>query len=49
MFTFEFDHFDWLSGSYSEWTQASKLVNLKISAKVRVCDFGENYRKAKTS
>ena len=31
---FEFDHFDWLSQSYSEWRQTSKLVNLNISAKV---------------
>ena len=34
-YTFEFDHFDWLSQLYSEWRQTSKLVNLKISAKVR--------------
>ena len=36
MFTFEFDHPDWLSQLYSEWRQTSKLVNLKISANVRV-------------
>ena len=27
MFTFEFDHLDWLSQFYSEWRQTSKLVN----------------------
>ena len=32
MFIFKFDHFDWLSQSYSEWRQTSKFVNLKISA-----------------
>ena len=36
--TFKFDHFDWLSQLHSQWRQTSKLVNLKISAKVRVCD-----------
>ena len=30
-----FPHFDWLSQLYSEWRQTSKLVNLKISDKVR--------------
>ena len=30
-----FDHFDWLSQLYIEWRQTSKLVNLKISDKVR--------------
>ena len=47
--TFEFDHFDWLSKLYSEWRKTSKLVNLKISAKVRVCDFGQNLKMTKTS
>ena len=47
MSTFEFDHFDWLSQFYSEWRQTSKLVNLKITAKV--CDFGENLKMTKTS
>ena len=37
IFTFKFDHFDWLSQLYSEWRQTSKLVNLKVSAKVQVC------------
>ena len=37
MFTLELDHFDWLSKLYSEWKKTSKLVNLKISAKVTVC------------
>ena len=27
MFTFEFDHMDWISQFYSEWRQMSKLVN----------------------
>ena len=49
MFTFEFDHFDWLSQLYSEWRQTSKLVNLNISDKVWVCDFGQNLKMAKTS
>ena len=40
-FTFEFDHFDWLSQLYSEWRNTSKLVNLKISAIVWVCDFAQ--------
>ena len=47
MFTFEFDDFDWLSQNYSEWRQTSKLVDLKISAKV--CDFGQNLKMTKTS
>ena len=42
MFTIEFDHLVWLSQFYSEWRQTSKLVNLKISAKVLVCDFNQN-------
>ena len=37
MFLLELDHFDWLSKLYSEWKKTSKLVNLKISAKVPVC------------
>ena len=49
MFTFEFDYFDWLSQLYSEWKQTSKLVNLKISAKVLVCDFGQNLKMTKSS
>ena len=44
MFTFEFDHFDWLSELSNEWRQSSKLVNLKISAKVLVCDLGRNLK-----
>ena len=42
--TFEFDQFDWLLQFYSEWRQTSKLVNLKISAKVRVCNSGQNMK-----
>ena len=49
MFTFEFDHLDWLSQFYSEWRQTLKLVNLKISAKVRVYDFYQNLKMTKTS
>ena len=30
MFTFEFDHLDWLSQFYSEWRQTSKLVNFQV-------------------
>ena len=37
--TFVFDHFDCFSQLYSEWRETSKLVNFKISAKVRLCDF----------
>ena len=29
MFTFEFDHFDWLWQFYSEWRQTSKFVNFQ--------------------
>ena len=47
MFTFEFDHFDWLSQHYSECRQTSKLVNLKISPKI--CDFGQNLKITKAS
>ena len=49
MFTFEFDHFDWLSYFYNEWRQTSKLVNLEISAKVRECDSGQNMKMTRTS
>ena len=49
MFTFKFYHFDSLSQFYSERRQTSKLVNLKISAKIRVCDFGQNYKMKKSS
>ena len=49
MFTFELYHFDWLSRFYSEWKQTSKLVNLNVSAEVRVCDMGQNLKMTKTS
>ena len=49
LFNSYYDHFDWLSQLYSEWRQTSKLVNLRISAKVRVCDFGKNLKMTKTS
>ena len=49
MLTIEFDHFEWLSQFYSEWRETSKLVNLKISAKVWVCDLGKNLKMTKTS
>ena len=42
-----FVHFDWLSQLYREWRQTWKLVNLKISAKVRVCDIGQNLKMIK--
>ena len=29
MFTFEFDHFDWLSQFYSGWKETRKLVNFQ--------------------
>ena len=49
MFRFELEHFDWLPQLYNEWRQTSKLVNLKISAKVWVCDSGQNLKMTKTS
>ena len=49
MFKFEFDHLDWLPQFYSKWRQTSKLVNLKISAKVWECEIGENLKMTKTS
>ena len=47
MFTFEFDHFDWLSQFYSEWRKTPKLVNFQDSPKV--CDQGQNLTMTKTS
>ena len=44
-----FDNFDWLSQLYSEWRQTSKLASMKISAKVGVCDWGQNLKMTKTS
>ena len=49
IFTFRFDHFDWFSQLYSEWRQAAKLVNLKISAKIQACNFAQNLNMTKTS
>ena len=49
MFTIEFDYLDWLSQFYSKWRQTSKLVNLKISAMIRVYDLGQNLKMSKTS
>ena len=49
MSTIEFDHSDWLPQFYSEWRQTSKLVYLKISAKVRVSDVGQILKMTKTS
>ena len=43
------NHLDWLSQFYNDWKQTSKLVNLKISAKVRLSDFGQNLKMTKTS
>ena len=45
MFTFEFDHLDWLSQFYSEWIQTSKLIN----AKAGLCDSSQNLKMTKTS
>ena len=41
--------FYWLSQFYSKWSQTSRLVNLKISAKVLLSDFGQNLKMTKTS
>ena len=49
MFTFEIDHFDWLSQFYSEWWETSKLVNLKFSAKLHVYELAHNWKMTKTS
>ena len=49
MFTFKFDYLDLLSQFYHEWRQTSKLVNLKISAKVWVCDSDQYLKITKTS
>ena len=49
MFTFEFDHLDWLLQFYSERRPTSKLVNFQDFAKVRVCDSGQNLIMTKTS
>ena len=49
MYIFEFDHLDRLSQFHREWRQRSKLVNFKISAKVRVSDSGQNLKMIKTS
>ena len=49
MFIFEFDHLHWLLQFHREWKQTSKLVNCMISAKVRVCDSGQNLKMTKTS
>ena len=43
MFTFEVDSFEWHSQFYSEWKETSKLVNLKISAKVSVSFIKETW------
>ena len=34
---------------YSEWRKTPKIVNFQVSAKVRVCDFGQNLKITKTS
>ena len=40
----------WLTLKASQWMKTnSKLVNLRISAKVRVCDFRQNLKMTKTS
>ena len=30
MFTLEFDHFDWLSQFFSEWSKTKKLLNSQV-------------------
>ena len=45
----EIDHLDSLSQFDSERRQTSKLVNLMISTKVRVCNVGENLKMTKPS
>ena len=45
MFIFEFDHFDSLSQFYSEWGQTSKLVDLKITAKILGMRFWSKFQK----
>ena len=48
MFTFEFDHFDWLSQFYSEWRKTPKIVNFQVFCyQVRVCDLGPNLKMTK--
>ena len=49
MFTIKFDHFDSFSEFYSGWRETLKLINLKISGKVRVCDLGQNLKMTNTS
>ena len=49
MFTFGIDHSHWLSQFYSERRHTSKLVNMKISAKVPVCDIGQDLKMTETS
>ena len=40
----------WLTFTVLQWMkQTSKLVNLKISAKVRVCNSGQNLKMTETS
>ena len=48
MFTIEFDHFYWPSQFYREWKKPQNYSAFKISAKVRVCDLGENLKMIKT-
>ena len=44
MLTIEFDHYDCFWQFNSKWRQTSKLVNLKISAMIRVYDLGKIWK-----
>ena len=49
MFPIESDQFDWLSRLYSQEDKLQNELIFKISAKARVCDFGQNLKMIKTS
>ena len=49
MFTIEFDHLTDFGSFTVNKGQTLKLVNLKISAEVQVCDLGQNLKMTKTS
>ena len=45
----KFDHFDSLSHFYSQGGKLQNKSIFEISAKVQVCDFGQNLKLTKTS
>ena len=49
MFTIEFEHLDSLWQFYSERRRTSKVVNLKISAKIWLCDLLQSLKITETS